>query len=164
MTLRLLLMRHGKSDWSADFGHDRDRPLAERGIRAVQSMAEFLARGDQLPRLVISSNAIRAQQTAELFIRYSGANIPLKQSEHFYESIPQRVLSQIQLIDSDREVMLVGHQPTWSVLASQLIGGGSLAFPTAAIARIDFECDRWSQVNWGTGVLKWLLQPKLLSA
>lgn len=162
-SLRLFLMRHGKSDWSAASGLDRDRPLAERGIQTARAMGEFLARSDQCPDLVISSTAIRARSTAELFIEGAGGAIPYQESEQFYESSPQQVLNEIQSIESARAVMIVGHQPTWSLLASLLIGGGELAFPTATIARVDFDCDRWSEIRYGDGYLKWFLQPKLIT-
>lgn len=160
--LRLFLMRHGKSDWSADYGHDRDRPLAKRGIQAARQMGECLAEGKQLPELIVSSTALRARRTADVFVAGTGGSIPIQQSDHFYESTPQRVLAEVQAVEAVMSVMVVGHEPTWSMLASQLIGGGELAFPTAAIARIDFDCDRWSQVKMGRGLLKWLLQPKLV--
>ena len=39
----LLMMRHGKSDWDADFGSDHDRPLNERGVRNSRLMGQVLA-------------------------------------------------------------------------------------------------------------------------
>ena len=46
----------------------------------------------------------------------------------------------------------------------RLIGGGELRFPTAAMARIDFEVDRWNRVRPATGSLVWFVIPRLLKA
>ncbi len=162
MTLRLFLMRHGKSDWSAGSGRDHERPLAQRGIQAVLRMGQCLSTGEQLPELIVSSTAVRARSTADLLVQGAQTSIPIEMSDAFYESTPERVLADIKKRKDDvSSLMIVGHEPTWSSLASQLIGGGELAFPTGAIARIDFDCERWTQVAKGRGVLKWLLQPKL---
>ena len=40
---RLLVFRHGKSDWDADYGVDFERPLALRGQKAARTMGRFLA-------------------------------------------------------------------------------------------------------------------------
>jgi len=59
-------------------------------------------------------------------------------------------------------LLAVGHEPTWSDAASAFIGGGRLRFPTAALARIDFDVDRWKDVAPDTGTLAWLVTPRLL--
>tara|TARA_Y100000748_G_scaffold190483_1_gene159480 strand:+ start:257 stop:535 length:279 start_codon:yes stop_codon:yes gene_type:complete len=62
------LFRHGKSDWSASYGSDHDRPLNKRGIRAAKKMGKFLADKNQVPELIISSTAVRAHTTVQLAI------------------------------------------------------------------------------------------------
>lgn len=164
MALRLLLMRHGKSDWTTThWQRDQDRPLAPRGIKAAKQMGKWVRTSDQLPDLIVSSRALRARETADLFVQGARTPIPIQFSDGFYESTPERVLAAIrQRPEQVVSVMAVGHEPTWSELASQLMGGGALAFPTGAIARIDFEVNDWAKIHPGEGILKWLLQPKLL--
>ena len=36
-------------------------------------------------------------------------------------------------------------------------------FPIAALARIDFELERWSELTLRTGRLMWLVTPELLA-
>jgi len=47
---------------------------------------------------------------------------------------------------------------------SLLIGGGLVRMPTAALARIDLLVDEWSEVGPGTGVLSWLVVPRVIGA
>lgn len=160
MTLRLFLMRHGKSDWSFS-ADDHARPLNERGVAASQGMGKLLSQSGQLPDQILSSTATRALMTAELFCFGADLSLKIQTTDSLYESEVKRVLKSIRQVESGESLLVVGHQPVWSELASDLIGGGALRFPTAAIARVDFDCQRWSQVEIGQGVLKWLLQPKL---
>lgn len=157
-------MRHGKSDWNAEFQQDAERPLAQRGIRAAQTMGEVLAKAEQWPDLILSSTAVRTRQTTAYFAETGQLNCDIQWTDAFYESCPERVLSVIQSIPLPvKTLMIVGHEPTSSRLVSALIGGGTVAFPTAAIARIDFELLNWSEVAFGSGILRWFLQPKLFT-
>ena len=60
--------------------------------------------------------------------------------------------------------MVVGHEPTCSEIVRFLIGGGLVRMPTAALARIDLRVDEWGQVSAGTGVLSWLVVPRVIGA
>ena len=62
----VIMFRHGKSDWDADYGPDHDRPLTKRGIKAAKKMGKYLAGLDQVPHIVVSSTAVRARTTVEL--------------------------------------------------------------------------------------------------
>ncbi len=166
MSLRLLVMRHGKSDWTGMTHGDHQRPLAKRGIEAAKQMGKLLRQSGQLPERVISSTALRALQTSEHLIQGAGLKVELQTTKQFYEASPEQVLTALRQFDRESKsglgatVMIVGHEPTSSELVSRLIGGGQVAFPTAAIARIDFEMTRWSDIRPGAGTLRWLLQPK----
>jgi len=59
----VLLFRHGKSDWYADYDWDHNRPLAKRGRKAARAMGRWLAETGPLPESIVSSSAKRAQQT-----------------------------------------------------------------------------------------------------
>ena len=62
---RLLIFRHGKSDWGGGIEDDHDRELAPRGIAAAESMGRFLSLAGQQPERVICSSAARAQLTLQ---------------------------------------------------------------------------------------------------
>ena len=70
-TLRLFILRHGKSDWSAG-QPDFDRPLAGRGRSGAQKGGAWRKDEGLLPDRVISSPAQRARETAESVCRSLG--------------------------------------------------------------------------------------------
>jgi phosphohistidine phosphatase len=159
MVKRLILFRHGKSDWDAVYKRDCDRPLAKRGIEAAKTMGRLLR--NATPELVISSSAVRARQTVELAMQAGQWNCPLQITDRLYDTSPDLVQTEIRQVSNGVDTLLLaGHEPTWSVLTSQLIGGGQIRLPTGAMARIDFEVEGWPQIDYGQGVLQWLLQPK----
>jgi CHAD domain-containing protein/phosphohistidine phosphatase SixA len=160
----LLLLRHGKSDWDAKYGADHVRPLANRGKRAASLMGRYLARLDQVPDQVVCSSAVRAKETLRLAAEAGGWSCPVTVAEELYQASPGRVLELIRdTKDSVSRVLLVGHEPTWSLLAGRLIGKARVEFPTAAMARIDLPVARWGDAGFGKGILVWLVTPKLLA-
>lgn len=161
MVKRLILFRHGKSDWQAVHAHDRDRTLAKRGIKAAKAMGQFLS--NAAPDLVITSSAVRAKMTVDLAMQAGQWDCPVQVSDRLYAASPEQVLIEIQQVQPEiNTLLLAGHEPTWSELTSQLIGGGQIRFPTAALSCISFEVSTWAQVNSGQGTLRWFLVPKLL--
>ena len=88
----------------------------------------------------------------------------METTDALYDTDAASVLEEIRsLPNSATIVLLAGHEPTWSELASFLGGGGNLRFPTALLARIDLEVPEWHAVTFGRGELVWLLQPKFFT-
>ena len=162
---RVVLLRHGKSDWDADYGTDRDRPLAARGIRAAEAVGRFLAAAKEVPQRLVSSPAVRARRTVELASEAGGWDLEVETVASLYGGGVQAVLQTLRRQPEQVEsVLLAGHEPTWSLAASQLVGGGELRVPTACLVVIDLQVSRWEQVDRGCGELQWLLPPRLLGA
>ena len=163
MNRTVLLFRHGKSDWNASYGRDHDRPLNNRGKRASRAMGNWLANTGPLPELILCSTAIRARSTCDI-AREAGAWIASVQYEReLYHAGPEVLLHYLQEVsDSIQTVMLVGHQPTWSMTATLLSGHPIDRFPTASMARVDLSVDSWAHTMSGTGKLVWHQLPKRL--
>lgn len=160
----ILLFRHGKSDWDADYEADHNRPLAKRGEKAASLMGRYLASLDQLPDRVICSSAVRAKETIRLAAKAGKWSCPITFAEELYEASPEQVLDLIrESQDSLNSILLAGHEPTWSLVVGGLIGKANVKFPTAAMARIDLDVARWKEVEFGKGNLVWLMTPKLLA-
>jgi phosphohistidine phosphatase len=160
---QLLIMRHAKSDWDSEYGSDRDRPLAPRGVKAAKLMGRFLAQTGRTPELVISSTAVRAQTTAELAAESGDWDCEIEMESALYGTHP---LALIELLAERAElperVMVVGHEPTWSGLVSAIAGGGRVRMPTAAVACIDLGETPWQGLAPGRGELQWMVTPKLI--
>ncbi len=160
----LYIVRHAKSDWHAPSTSDHERPLNKRGVKNAKLMGRFLTAAGQEPGVVLASSAVRARTTVELMAEAGGWTCPVHVTRELYESHPEAVLRQIHAqSDSYESLLVAGHEPTWSDLVAGLTGGRA-RMVTAAVARIDFHADRWQEVDFGFGLLMWLVPPKLLQA
>ncbi len=159
----LLILRHAKADKDPSYAPDHERPLTGRGRDAAALVGWTLTRLEQAPDMIVSSTAVRARDTAHRAAKAGGWKCPVILEDGLYSTSAPQALSRIRdLDDAARSVMLVGHEPVWSELAGQLIGGASLVFPTAALARIDLPIDLWSRADFGRGALVWLVTPRTL--
>ena len=159
----ILLLRHGKSDWDADYGQDHERPLNARGRKAAETMGRFLAASGTLPDQIVTSTAVRARTTLDIVKKVGGLTAPVRATRDLYGAGPSDLLRKIHAADDAVDVLLlVGHQPGWGETVGRLIGGAAVRFPTAALACIEVGVSRWRDVAFGRGELVFLVPPKAL--
>ncbi|MGD0982862.1 MAG: histidine phosphatase family protein [Acidimicrobiales bacterium] len=165
MSHALIVFRHSKSDWSADYGgSDLDRPLAKRGRKAARAAGRFLA-ATEVPESVICSPALRATATLELASEARDWEWSVRESVALYDEGVEGLLAEVRREpETTRLLMVVGHEPACSETVQFLIGGGLVRMPTAALARIDLLVEEWGEVSAGTGVLSWLVVPRVIGA
>jgi phosphohistidine phosphatase len=111
----LILWRHAEAEDGAD---DLARRLTRKGQQQAHLMAAWLR--VRLPRefTLLASEARRSQQTAA-FLMKSYEVVP----EINPNAQPQDVLKAVGWPQSDKTVVLVGHQPYLGQLAAQLMSG-----------------------------------------
>jgi phosphohistidine phosphatase len=155
----LLLMRHAKSDWDADYGSDHDRPLNDRGLRNARHMGRVLADEGLMPDLIISSPALRARRTAELATEAGNWDSEIFLDRSLYDEGPRGVLEVGASVPNVSRLMLVGHQPTWSMLVSAVTGERA-EMKTATVAVIELDIESWADLPGASGTLSRVLEPK----
>ncbi len=159
----IILFRHGKSDWDTNYGSDHDRPLEKKGITSAKKMGNYLLSINQIPNKIISSTALRAKKTAEIALEYGKWNINISLNNNIYLCSTETLLSIVHQLDPKLDmVCLVGHEPTFSSFISESTNSIWCKFPTASMARIDFDIKRWKDASFGLGKLAWLTKPKEL--
>ena len=159
----VVLLRHGKSDWAADDGQDLARPLAERGRRSAAAVGRFLTAVGQVPDVVLCSPALRARQTVDVASGAGDWTCSIEICEDLYSGDLAEIIDVLKAQSDDiGAAMLVGHEPTSSRLTADLIGGGRHRMPTAGLARVEFDTDRWAHIGSGRGRLEWLVPSRLL--
>jgi len=155
MTRELLILRHGKSDWST--GHaDFDRPLKERGKRGAQRIGLWLRQQELLPDHVLSSPAERALDTAETACKVMGKSTQdIQADRRIYAADANRLMAVLREAPTGaRRIMLVGHNPGLEELLANLaeddipIPEDGKLLPTATLARLEVACD-WASITPG---------------
>jgi phosphohistidine phosphatase len=152
----LLLMRHAKSAWNDPGLADVDRPLAPRGRKAAQQMAAWLKAQGYQPDAALCSSARRAQETLDVLKPVLPDSVCIQSLRELYMAMPREMLELVAKAPENAScLLLVGHNPGVGDMASWLAGTGdpkTIAkmrgkFPTAAIAVLRFDLDRWSELG-----------------
>ena len=149
MTKTLYITRHGKSSWDFDNITDIDRPLNSRGVNNAYLMAEKLKSKGQIPDLLLSSPAIRALHTANIFLRTLGMDWDsLKINEKIYFGYTNDILEVIRQLDNRyASVMVFGHNPAFTELANNFLKTPVDNIPTAGIVTLVFPVDKWTEIR-----------------
>ena len=158
--VELCLVRHAHAGDSATWeGPDELRPLTEKGRRQAERLGRHLAAIGFVPDAVITSPLVRARETAEIVADLVG--VPVRVDERLGEALDLATVERI-LDDagSPRRPILVGHDPDFTGLLTELTGGAPIVMRKGALARVDAE----RPLEPGGGDLRWLLPPELLRA
>jgi len=160
---RILLMRHAKSSWGDPSLADFERPLSERGLKAAPLVGRFIGKQKLRPELILSSPAERARQTAVLVSESAGLVAPLRYDERIYEATPARLFEVVSQVEEGvGELLLVGHNPGLEGLFERLTGE-SRRMPTAALARVALDVEKWNKLREGVGRVELFVKPKELA-
>lgn len=140
----LLLYRHAKAEKSAPGEGDRERKLAPRGELQARVMGRMLREAAALPDLVLSSDALRAVETATVTLRESGCGARLQSSSTLYDADPDDLEAELRSIGENAErIMLVGHNPAMEEFAARLIRK-RVEMKTANLVRFSLDIVRWN--------------------
>ncbi len=157
--MRLYLIQHSEARPEAE---DPSRPLSEAGQVAAARMGKLLRNLRPTVAAIWHSDKLRARQTAEVFSTSVEARDGLQQKAGL---APLDDVAPIaaQLQQHKENLMIVGHLPHLSKLASTLLAGDPerkvLNFQMAGVVCLLRDDD-----NEGKWTLQWMLTPELAGA
>jgi phosphohistidine phosphatase len=166
MTLKLILIRHAKSDWGTGSISDHDRPLNPRGRAAAPRIGDYLARAGHEPDTVLCSTARRTRETwAGIASQLKAAPEPVFTGA-IYEAMPADILNAIQGC-SGAALAVIGHNPgigslAWSLAATPPPHEKFAMYPTGATTILRFAQTRWSNIRPGCGTVEGFVVPREL--
>ncbi len=172
---QLFVLRHAKSSWDDPGLDDHERPLAPRGRRAVQLLAEHVRAEHIEPAQVLCSSARRTRETFEGVA--PGGELLIEPG--LYDAGCEEVLERLRRVpESTPSVMVIGHNPAMQALVLRLAGadgktrsagGGRGAeaklselqrkFPTGALVTLTFD-GPWSELSAGSAKLVHVVRPR----
>lgn len=144
MKRRLIVMRHAKSAWNTGAQGDHERPLNARGHADAPRLGELIVARGYTPARVISSDATRTRET------WDGLMAAMPSIEpRFTQTLYLAGLSAVrQLVaeqpDELESLLLLGHNPGFSLAASWLCGG-EIELKTAHAAVLEAEAGSWKE-------------------
>jgi len=149
--MEVYLVQHGEAN---DEKEDAEKPLTDKGVKDVQRVAGELEKvGIKAPH-IMHSGKTRARQTAEIFSRSLG---PSEVREMLGLSPNDNPKMAKEFLESAKSpVMVVGHLPHLSKLASLMITGSpepeTVRFQMGGVVCLE-KGEKW--------VLKWALTPQI---
>ena len=161
MKRRLIVMRHAKSSWKAPAEADHDRPLNERGRRSAPAIAEELRNLGWEPQHILSSDAQRTRETAELLLREWEDGIQAEYNANLYLAGTEDLKSELCAVSDEVETLLVlGHNPGWETVVYRLCNVGvTMKTATAALLTTN-NCESWSDAFASDWELENVVNPR----
>jgi phosphohistidine phosphatase len=163
--MRLLIVRHAIAEErdASRWPDDADRPLSADGEARFRPAARGLALLVPRPDAVLSSRYRRAWRTAEVLVEEAGWPAPVPCTALEPGGSVESVLATIDVPDGspDALVVLVGHEPDLSDLATALLGTTE-GVPAAWKKGGAMLLERAAGTPPGSGQLLWYRTPKML--
>lgn len=162
MPKHLYLVRHAEAAPKEARQEDKARELTQTGIKDCLHLAAWFAAAHTQFDVIVSSSAVRAEQTAGLIaegMKLESAKTRVE--DVLYEASVRQILQYVnELEDADNNAMLIGHNPAISYLAEYLTKADIGDMMPASAAIIRFDLDSWKAVSENTGQLVKYVSPE----
>jgi phosphohistidine phosphatase len=166
----LTIFRHAKSGWDSPVSRDFDRPINERGQKGARTMGAHAKELGLEFDHILSSPAVRCTETLDGFWEGYGRILHPNWDRRVYLASGGSLMDVIHdLDDADNSVLMCGHNPGCEELALMLVPdrkGDDLRdeleekFPTASLAVIELDIERWADADDGKGRLTRFIRPR----
>jgi len=167
MTKTLIILRHGKAEFSSIDGQDVSRQLAERGHKEARMMGKVLRKTGIIPERILLSPSIRTRETTDSVIKKLRSTPEVVVEDGIYNASTGELVQILRKQLDATSILLVGHNPGLEELVARLINPADppmIQLPTCGMARIEFEIQEWNDIVEHAGRLVWLTTPDLLEA
>ncbi len=156
--MRIYILRHAEAEARGPGVVEAARKLTPDGKRELRAVLRLASAAGVDPEVILSSPWTRAQETALAAGEALGTEKVIETKSLLPDVLPSHIWSEIRSLRPLKEIMVVGHEPHLSGLASFLLEAPvAIDMKKAAIIRVDVQ-DREGPPR---GVLKWMLTPKL---
>ncbi len=144
----LIILRHSFAETNRD-KKDFERQLLEKGISVAKQMSKKLQTIVPTIDLIVSSPALRAKETAEIFktTAFQNTSIVLEKDLYYlqFTNLFYDLLYGIE--ETVETVLFVGHNPIFTFLAQSLSDNPNLFLYPASFLVINFDTDQWIHAN-----------------
>ena len=143
-----VMVRHAKSSWEFNL-QDRERPLADRGVKDAILVSQELNKHNLNINQVFSSPAKRAFDTALIMVSELGLSTEnIQIEEELYDFMGEQTLRFVRTLPNDQNsIMTFGHNNACTQLAQSLGNYTNSNIPTATAVIFHFDVSLWSDIQ-----------------
>ncbi len=135
--------------------------MTKKGRKNIETIGSYLKLRGTVPDLVLSSCALRAQETADLLVRKLASEAPVNYMRELYFTDTDILKEIIMMQDASHDtIFVVGHNPQITDMANMLMDEHISKIPTMGIAAITFDIDHWGDIGQSSGKLDFFIYPK----
>ncbi len=159
----ICILRHAEAAVDPLGTNDVNRFLTDAGIAAAIRLSYKIIGRDLNFDQVLVSTAKRGVQTFEYLNKVLEIDEEkvIHKKEIYGASLANLLKIINQLDDSRQTILMIGHNPALSLLASTLEKGyPEIHLPPCGIIQINFEIDAWYEASEVGGVQAWIDFPK----
>lgn len=145
----IYLIRHGKAGWGDMGTTDRERKLEPQGIAESKRLGQQLMNSGIRVDLMVSSDAVRAWQTAIVLAETIGyQKDKIKKESLLYLADEDRFLDELLVLpDEIKSVIFVAHNPGLTDFVNQYLEPPVHAMPPSALVGLRFRANHWNEIT-----------------
>lgn len=144
---QLSLFRHGNAEPHGKGIEDLQRQLIETGVQRVTEVARKAVEAWGTPDLVVSSPAVRALATAELYAEELTTADDIQLYEELYAAESGDIIEVIRQLPADVDhVVIVGHNPSLEEVAFLLLKK-EVSLKPGACVHFTVDIERWKDFS-----------------
>ena len=160
--MMLYIMRHGLAEEPSPKGDDGARKLTAKGADKILKAAAGMRSTALAFNMILTSPIARAAETAEIIATEVSGPKPRAVPELSTGASPAAALETLAKLRLPESVLVVGHEPTLSRLASLMVTGSSesmgIKLKQGGVIALEFP----DRVERGAAQLRWMMTQRQL--
>ena len=162
---QLVLLRHAAAESSFMQADDTARGLTQFGNVEAQDIAAQLQQQHLIFDEIVCSPAQRARQTLDVVLQtLSQPQHKLRFDDRLYQNTLEALLAVVTAIDNSvSSLLLVGHNPSLSLLARHFCPDTGDSLPTAGVCLLQLLDKTWNEMSFADGKSYSILTPSFSS-
>jgi phosphohistidine phosphatase len=152
----LYLLRHAEAEPHCP--DDFSRRLTEKGIKQADRVGCFMKDHCERPDFILTSPVIRAHETAGIVANHLGKCDVTLSPWAACGMDPKNAIHEIATYNKFKSILLVGHEPDFSVLIAALIG--LARSPSIQVGKASLISINLPRLQFGSGILQFVLPVK----
>jgi len=158
---KIYFIRDAKAENFCEGISDFERALKKKAYKELQTIASYMLLRGIRPDAILSSCALRAQQTALFFcekLSFEGNKLFLEELYYPpYEDIVAIIKAQESSYDT---LFVIGHGPFITELTNRFSQEPLSKIPHAGVACVTFDIEEWNMLKDYEGKLEFFIYPK----